>query len=240
MPATLFPYPGVLPAFTSTGGALFFAGGDFSSVELQAMERDGLLRWLYTDSYVRWDIEPDPVCRALAASHALPARLREKIMLGRLTAAWVYGCAPVPRRLQLLIDHRRRTTALPPNSPAVLHEVRLDREDGMDIAGIAVTTPLRTAVDLARYGPEEEAVQALQAIAAHPVLHCPLAAVRDAVEAGPRQPGKSAALRRVDLALEQAERDQAELDQARRDRPAREQAPPAGPGQTRRREPVVR
>ncbi|MBO0895773.1 hypothetical protein [Arthrobacter sunyaminii] len=229
MPATLFPCPGVLPAFTSTGGALFFAGGSFSSVELQAMERDGLLRWLYADSYVRWDIEPDPVCRALAAAHALPARLRGKIMLGRFTAAWIYGCAPAPRRLQLLVDHRSRTTALPPFSAAVLHEVHLDSEDGMEIAGITVTTPLRTASDLARHGPEEEAVQALLAIAANPVLGCPLAAVRGAVEAGPRQPGKSAALRLVDLAIDQAQRDQ---------------APPAGPAgpedQTRRREPVVR
>ncbi|MCC3269101.1 hypothetical protein MUG94_10070 [Arthrobacter gengyunqii] len=216
MPATLFPCPGVLPAFTSTGGALFFAGGDFSSVELQAMERDGLLRRVYPDTYVRWDIEPDPVCRALAAAHALPARLRQKIMLGRFTAAWVYGCAPAPRKLQLLIDHRSRTTALPPFSAAVLHEVQLDSDDGMDIAGIAVTTPLRTAADLARHGPEEEAVRALTAMAAHPVLRCPLAAVRKAVSEGPRQPGKSAALRRVDLAISQAD------------------------GQTRRREPVVR
>jgi len=226
MPATLFPYPGVLPAFTSTGGALFFADGHFSSVELQAMERDGLVRWLYTDSYVRWDIEPDPVCRALAAAHALPARLRGKIMLGRFTAAWIYGCAPAPRKLQLLVDHRSRTTALPPFSAAVLHEVQLASEDGMDIAGIAVTTPLRTAADLARHGPEEEAVQALLAISANPVLRCPLAEIRCAVEDGPRQPGKSGALRRVDLAIEQARRDHV--------------AAAEPPDQTRRREPVVR
>lgn len=234
MPATLFPCPGVLPAFTSTGGALFFADGHFSSVELQAMERDGLVRWLYTDSYVRWDIEPDPVCRALAAAHALPARFRERILLGRFTAAWIYGCAPAPRKLQLLVDHHSRTTALPPFSSAVLHEVQLGSEDGMDIAGIAVTTPLRTAADLARHGPEEEAVQALLAIAANPVLRCSLAEVRGAVEAGPR-PGKSAALRRVDLAIDQAQRDQ--TSPAGPASPARPGGPP---DQTRRREPVVR
>ena len=201
MPATLFPCPGVLPAFTSTGGALYSAGDDFSGVELQAMAADGLLRRVYADTYVRWDIEPDPVCRALAAAAALPVRLRAKMMLGRLTAAWVYGCAPAPRRLELLISSRSRTTALPPFSPAVVHEVRLGPGDGMDVAGITVTTPLRTAADIARHSPEEESLQALLALAARPVLQCPLAAVRRTVAAGSRQPGNAAALRRLDLAI---------------------------------------
>ena len=205
MPETLFPYPGVLPAYTSTGGALYFAGERFSGIELQAMEADGLLRRVYGETYVRWDIDPDPVCRALAAANALPPRFKPRIMLGRSTAAWVYGCAPVPRRLHLLINYRTRTSALPPFSSAVLHEVRLDDEDGMDIAGVTVTTPLRTALDVARHGQEEEAVQTLLAIAAHPLLQCPLERIRTSVTAGSRQPGNSIALRRLDLAARQTD-----------------------------------
>lgn len=201
MAATLFPYPGVLPAVTSTGGAIFCAGGDFSSVELQAMAADGLLQRVYAHTYVRWDITPDPVCRALAAANCLTERLAARAMLGRLTAAWIYGCAPAPQQLQLLIDHGRRTTALAPFSAAVLHEVRLGPEDGMDIAGIQVTTPLRTAMDLARHGPPEPSVRALLAITADPVLRCPLGYVRSAVEAAVRLPGKSVALRRLDAVL---------------------------------------
>lgn len=201
MPASLFPYPGVLPAVTSTGGALFTAGGDFSGVELQSMARDGLVRRVYADTYVRWDIEPDPICRTLAAARTLPERLRPRIMLGRLTAAWIYGCAPAPRQLQLLIDHSRRTTALAPFSTAVLHEVRLGAGDGMEIAGIMVTTPLRTALDIARHGPQEASVSALLAIAANPVLRCPLGFVRSSLEAVSRLPGKSVALSRLDAAL---------------------------------------
>lgn len=201
MPATLFPYPGVLPAVTSTGGALFSAGGVFSGVELQAMAGDGLLKRVYAGTYVRWDLDPDPVCRALAAAHCLPERLRSRILLGRLTAAWVYGCAPAPPRLQLLIDHGRRTTALPPFSIAVLHEVRLGPEDGMDIAGVTVTTPLRTAMDIARHGPEEQSVRALLALAADPVLRCPLDYVRSSVEAVARLPGKATALHRLEAAV---------------------------------------
>ena len=201
MAATLFPYPGVLPTVTSTGGAIFSAGGDFSGVELQAMAADGLLKRVYAETYVRWDIEPDPVCRALAAGNCLTERLVERTMLGRLTAAWIYGCAPAPRQLQLLIDHGRRTTALPPFSTAVLHEVQLDPAEGMEIAGVTVTTPLRTATDIARHCPEGPAVRALLAIAADPVLHCPLAFVRSMLESASRLPGKSTALQRIDAAL---------------------------------------
>lgn len=201
MAATLFPYPGVLPTVTSTGGALFSAGGVFSGVELQAMAADGLLKRVYADTYVRWDIEPDPVCRALAAGNCLTERLLERTVLGRFTAAWIYGCAPAPRQLELLIDHSRRTTALPPFSAAVLHEVQLGPADGMDIAGVAVTTPLRTATDIARHGPEGPALRALLAIAADPVLGCPLGSVRSFLESLARLPGKAAALQRVDAAL---------------------------------------
>ena len=201
MAATLFPYPGVLPAVTSTGGALFCAGGDFSSVELQAMASDGLLQRVYAHTYVRWDIDPDPVCRALAAANCLSDRMVARAMLGRLTAAWIYGCAPAPPQLQLLIDHGRRTTALAPFSAAVMHEVRLGPEDGMDIAGVQVSTPLRTAMDLARHGPEQPSVRALLAITADPLLHCPLDCVRSAVEAAVRLPGKSTALRRLEAVL---------------------------------------
>lgn len=202
MPSTLFPYPGVLPEVTSTGGALFSAGGIFSAAELQAMELDGLLRRVYADTYVRWDIEPDPVCRALAAAHCIPVRLRPRIMLGRLSAAWVYGCAPPPRKLELLIDHRRRTTALPPFSGSVLHEVQLGPADGMDIAGLAVTTPLRTAMDIALHARPEEAVRTLLALAADPVLRCPLGYITSALRAGGRLPGKSAALARLAQAMD--------------------------------------
>jgi hypothetical protein len=222
--------PGALPAITSTGGALFSAGGDFSAVELQAMASDGLLQRVYADTYVRWDVNPDPVCRALAAAHCMTDRLRKRTMLGRLTAAWIYGCAPAPQHLQLLIDHGHRTTALAPFSAAVLHEVRLDPEDGMDIAGLMVTTPLRTAMDLARHGPEEPSVRALLAITADPVLRCPLGHVRSRVEAAVRLPGKTTALHRLDTVARLAAAHPAQRQPP--DQPPDALGP--GPGHTRR------
>ncbi|WAP53084.1 hypothetical protein OL239_08400 [Arthrobacter sp. ATA002] len=168
------------------------------------MAADGLLKQVYAHTYVRWDIEPDPVCRALAAGHCMTERLRERTVLGRFTAAWIYGCAPAPRQLQLLVDHARRTTALPPFTAAVLHEVQLGPAEGMDIAGVTVTTPLRTAVDIARHGTGRPAVDAVLALGTDPVLRCPLGDVRSHLESQVRLPGKAAALQCVDAALQLA------------------------------------
>ncbi|MCC3279136.1 MULTISPECIES: type IV toxin-antitoxin system AbiEi family antitoxin [unclassified Arthrobacter] len=196
-PAPLFPYPGALPRITSTGGALFTAGDAFRHEELQAMAMDGLLRHVYAGTFVRWDVQPDPVVRALAASRELPAGLRQRVSLGWLTAAWIYGCAPRPLRLDILADRRRRTGALPPFSTAVLHEVLLGPADRVDVGTVSVTSPLRTAVDVALHVQGQEAVPALQRLAAHPGLGCRLDLVRRAMEAGSRVPGKAAALEKL-------------------------------------------
>ena len=161
------------------------------------MAMDGLLRRVYAGTYVRWDVRPDPVVRALAASRELPAGIRAKVSLGRLTAAWIYGCAPRPYRLEVLADRRRRTGALPPFSTAVLHEVLLGPADRVAVGTVSVTSPLRTAVDVALHAAGQDAVPVLQRLAAHPDLDCRLDLVRRALEAGTRKPGKAAALERV-------------------------------------------
>ncbi|MCQ1956484.1 hypothetical protein NNX39_08225 [Arthrobacter sp. zg-Y826] len=197
MPAQLFPYPGALPQITSTGGALFTAGDVFRHEELQAMAMDGLLRHVYAGTFVRWDVRPDPVVRALAASAELPVQLRRRLTMGRMTAAWIYGCAPGPSRLDVLADRRSRTGALQPFSTAVLHEVLLGPADRADVGTVSVTSPLRTAVDVALYAGTAEAVSTLRRLAALPALNCRLDLVQRALEAGNRIPGKAAALDRV-------------------------------------------
>ena len=197
MPLQLFPYPGALPEVTSTGGALFTAGDPFRHEELQAMAMDGLLRRVYAGTFVRWDVRQDPVVRALAASRELPAGIRAKVSLGRMTAAWIYGCASRPERLEVLADRRRRTGALPPFSTAVLHEVLLGPADRVEVGTVSVTSPLRTAVDVALHAGPQDGVGVLRRLAAHPVLGCRLDLVRRALEAGSRVPGKAAALERV-------------------------------------------
>lgn len=137
---------------TSTGGALFHAGEVFSSPELQAMRLDGLVRLVIGDSYLRADFREDAATRAQAAVRAVPASIRPRVALGRSCAAWVYGCARAPQLVSLVTDHRRRTTALPPFTPAVMHQVALGPFDVNLVGGISVTTPLRTALDIAVHG----------------------------------------------------------------------------------------
>ncbi|WP_312181370.1 hypothetical protein [Arthrobacter sp.] len=194
------PHPGSIPEITSTGGAIFHAGDLFSAAELQGMCRDLLVTRVYGSTYVRWDVRPGPLARALAAAHQLPPTLRGRYVFGRLSAAWIYGCAPPPRRLTLLVDNRRRTSSLPPFSGAVLHEVALGPADRLDLGGVMVTQPLRTAVDVALQAPLAEAAAVLGLMSREPGLNCSLHYVRTLLRNGKRVPGTKQGLEAVELA----------------------------------------
>ncbi|WDF34688.1 hypothetical protein PTW37_07300 [Arthrobacter agilis] len=181
---------------TSTGGALFHAGEIFTSAELQAMRLDGLVRLVIGDSYLRSDFREDAATRSQAAARCVPHSLRPRVALGRTCAAWVYGCAPAPTLISLVTDHRRRTTALPPFSRAVMHQVALGPFDVNLVGGVSVTTPLRTALDVAVHGEDGEAVGILRAIASGD-LDCPLRLVEAALDGTSRVPGKARALARL-------------------------------------------
>ncbi len=89
--------------------------------------------------------EPDgPVQRA--ASVAADAR-RYGLVLGGWTAAWVHVATDRLRRpldLQTDSDGGARTKLLP------VRQVALSPRDVCELGGVAVTSPLRTALDLAR------------------------------------------------------------------------------------------
>ena len=188
------------PAVTSTGGALFHAGEVFTSAELQAMRLEGLVRLVIGDSYLRSDFTEDPATRARAAVRGVPRTIRSRVALGRTCAAWVYGCARPPALISLVTDHRRRTTALPPFAAAVMHQVALGPFDVNLVGGVSVTTPLRTALDVAVHGDDADAVAVLRAIGGAPELDCPLRLVEAALVNTPRVPGKTRALTRLRLA----------------------------------------
>jgi len=90
--------------------------------------------------------EPDGrLGRARTAGLLVPPRA----IAERLTAAWIYGLCPEPARHQFCVDLAARTH-VPPSPRLQLREVRCAPEDTNTIAGLRVTTPLRTVVDLAR------------------------------------------------------------------------------------------
>ncbi|TKV28104.1 hypothetical protein FDK12_09015 [Arthrobacter sp. NamB2] len=185
------------PPVTSTGGALLHAGDTFTSAELQSMRLDGLVRLVIGNSYLRSDFREDAVTRSQAAARSVPQSVRPRVALGRSCAAWIYGCAPPPSLISLVTDHRRRTTALPPFTPAVMHQVALGPFDVNLVGGVSVTTPLRTALDIAVHGEDGDAVSILQAIGAARELACPLRLVEAALMTAPRVPGKTRALTRL-------------------------------------------
>jgi hypothetical protein len=116
----------------------------FPEAELSALTLDGEAFRL-GDAVVPIDV---PESAALRAGSIASAAERYGLVAERWTAAWVHGAAAVaPRPHQLCIDVSRggRTRMV-----AGLREVVFQPGDVLLLGGLAVTTPLRTAADLAR------------------------------------------------------------------------------------------
>ncbi len=120
---------------------------DLPLAELYSARLDGQV-FQVADSWCVIDDIDGSDTRAMAASQLVPPRA----IAEQLTAAWIYGVAPEPRRHQFCVLIGARTTAL--WSPrAQVREIVRTPDDVCTISGVRVTTPLRTAVDLARYMP---------------------------------------------------------------------------------------
>lgn len=210
-PPALSPWPRRAPEAVGSrnqippvaGPADLLAPGQmFSNIELRAMEIDGVLDRVFGSGYLPRGSKQHAEHRAIAMSLEIPANLVHRVILGRFSAAWVYGCGERPSRVTALIDHKRRAGALPPFSSLQVHEVTLGRFDVAQLAGIRITTVLRTAVDLAFQQafaapgwPDPVAILWLMTQKAE--LGCPLALVHQAIETLPRVPHKQRALARV-------------------------------------------
>jgi hypothetical protein len=113
--------------------------------ERMAARLDGEL-FAYGDGHSPIDEVDGPALRLQAVLGARPVRIIAELA----TAAWVWGARELPpQRLELCVDLRAR--ARPAASPlAVVREVVLLPGDTVVLGTRQVTTPLRTAVDLAR------------------------------------------------------------------------------------------
>lgn len=126
---------------------------DLPAVELQAMALDGELYRL-TGSWCPVDVPPTPEVRCMAVMAGRSTRLVAELR----TAAWVWGAVADPAApLELCADVRARAR-LSPGADAVVREVVLPDDEIVRFGDAAVTTPLRTAVDLARVGGTADAV----------------------------------------------------------------------------------
>lgn len=128
-----------------------------------------------------------PRTRALAAA----ALVAPRAIAERMTAAWIYGVAAEPSPHQFCVDVGARIH-IAPSPRAQLREVHCPPADTITIAGLRVTTPARTIVDLARWSESDSA--ALTALLVALVRHGGLADTRPARRLCQRTNGPHCAL----------------------------------------------
>lgn len=119
---------------------------DLPVAELASARLDGELFGL-AGSWCPIDALDAPATRAGAIVPTAPRRA----VAERMTAAWIYGLAPEPAEHQFCVDVTARI-GTPPGTGVRLREVRIAADDIVLLARLPVTSPLRTAVDLARWG----------------------------------------------------------------------------------------
>lgn len=125
--------------------ASVLADSDLTSAELQAARLDGEVYDLAGAFCQIGELE-SPVHRARAVLGARSPRLIAE--LG--TAAWIWGAAPEPIRLEFSVTPDARARLSPAQHIAV-RELVYEPADIRELDGVRVTTPLRTILDLARF-----------------------------------------------------------------------------------------
>lgn len=119
---------------------------DIPAAELGGMRLDGEVFRL-ADGWCPIDELESPAHRATAVlGEASPRLIAE---LG--TAAWIWGAArQLPRMVEFCVDLGARARLR--NAPLVrVRELVVDPGDRVELSGASVTSPLRTAIDLARF-----------------------------------------------------------------------------------------
>ncbi len=149
----------------------------------RAVLRGPRFRRLFPDVYVRSDVEVDLVVRSLAAAVLVGSRG----VLGGYSAAELLGasCGPLDAAAEVIVPGRRRA---PPGLLVREEDVPLDERWQVD--GTTVTSPVRTALDLACRGSIVDAVVGVDALA-HRFGFPP----RDVVQCAYRHPGRRGAAR---------------------------------------------
>ncbi|WP_244604211.1 type IV toxin-antitoxin system AbiEi family antitoxin [Microbacterium oleivorans] len=124
---------------------LYFADDRLSTAELTAARLDGDLVEI-GDAFMPADaVETRELRAASFRSVAGPHRA-----VTHVSAAWVHGAVPEPPLVHSLQRAGRRRATFPVDARIRFRDVALPAEDLALISGVAVTTPVRTLVDLVR------------------------------------------------------------------------------------------
>lgn len=181
----------------AVGTMILKPGMPFTSPELAVLRADGVLRAVLPGAFVCAALDDSAEVRTAAVAALVGPRLGEVSVIGRLTAAWVHGYHPPPGVVELLVARFHRLPLHNEELRTSLHECLLSDEEILRIGHMQVTTPVRTALDIAFH---------VQPVAARPVLcrmlgprggGCSRGELLEAICATGRRPGKRAALELV-------------------------------------------
>ncbi|MFG6445670.1 type IV toxin-antitoxin system AbiEi family antitoxin [Microbacterium sp. P07] len=124
---------------------LYFVGGGLSQAELSSACLDGHLIEL-GEGYIPADMTDSAALRAAS----LADLLGETLAATHESAAWVWGRLeepPARHRVQRAVERRLHHVV---SRRLVYRDPLIDADDVCEIAGVRVSTPVRTLVDLAR------------------------------------------------------------------------------------------
>lgn len=169
---------------------LLAPGTLFTLAELHGMKLDGVLIPVLGHTFRPAAIPETLEIRAAAVSHHIPASLVHRAVVAQLSAAWVYGCAPPPDVFSLLVGNDGNSVAPPPFCGCSIRQVHLDALDVRTLGAVPVTSPLRTALDVARTAPLPVARAVLTTMSRNAGLECPLGRIRQALATAVHVPGK--------------------------------------------------
>ena len=149
---SLLPAPYVLPRLVRRT--------ELSPGEWVGMQLDGVLVPLTDDVAITGERPADAADRARALAPALPRHG----VIGRASAAWVHAGGSPPGRACVLVPVGvRRPNARPDRTSA---ETVFASDDIVLVGGVAVTAPVRTGADVARWLEPSDAVERLVGLAA--------------------------------------------------------------------------
>lgn len=167
---------------------------DLPLPELLAARLDGDV-YSVGDAFAPIDECEQPHHRARSIAVTVSPRL----IAERATAAWIHGARPTPPAVHQVCTSYFARTRPAHERPLVLREVVIGPDEVESIGGIAVTTVLRTAIDLSRTeaGFERETVLSLLTMAGLEPQ-----GVLDAVLSRPKLAGKRRAVARLEALAE--------------------------------------
>lgn len=131
--------------------AVFLPDHRLSASELQCAARDGELVSL-GEGYVSIDAPDTPFIRAASLS---PVVLDSRVIISDRSAAWVWGWGAMPRTVSTCVSIAARIPS-PDRRRLRAREVVIADGERVMLGDIAVTSPERTLVDLARHDGERD------------------------------------------------------------------------------------